>query len=322
MIIFLYGPDNYRLKENVDTIVSSHQKKHQSGLNLYRFDFSSDRNFDDLANAVKSNSFFKETKLVIIKNIFCRKDHSDSLRVIIEELGLGNDKDIVLVFVEDQRPKELEKINKSMFSFLCLPKNLVRNIEYLNEPKLSAWVRSKFKENGQDVSLGTARLLADMVGNESWALANEIVKLSNYKSGGIATEQDIHLLINHKENGNIFNLVDEVGNQNKAKAFETIYRLINSGHDGYYLLSMLFYHFENLLSVHDLLEKNNQASAQLVAAKCGLHPFVAKKAVNQAGKFRKEDLLSKLNHLAGLDIVSKNGSINLEDSLYSFTLNQ
>lgn len=322
MIIFLYGSDGYRLKENVDTIVSSHQKKHQSGLNFYRFDFSSDRNFDDLVNAIKSNSFFKETKLILIKNIFCHKDHSDNLRATIEKLDPGSDKDTVLVFVENQGLKELEKINKPMFSFLCSSKNLVRDIEYLTEPKLSAWIRSKFEESGQNVSLGTARLLADMVGNESWALVNEIMKLSNYRLGRTVTERDIYLLISHKEDGNVFNLFDAVDGQNKIKAFEIMYRLINSGHDAYYLLNMLFYHFANLLSVHDLIREDKSQAVSIIATKCGLHPFVAKKAISQARGFSKEDLLSKFNHLAGLDIASKNGLTNLEDSLYNFVISQ
>ena len=135
------------------------------------------------------------------------------------------------------------------------------------------------------------------------------------------TEEDVKLLISHKEDDSIFELTDAVGNQNKAKAFEMVYRLTNSGHDPHYLLSMLVYHFENLLSVSDPepFRQNGSYGAGGSALK-HLHPFVTKKAASQARKFSKEGLLSKFNHLAELDVSSKDGLVNLKDALYNFVI--
>ena len=338
MIIFLYGSDGYRLKENVDAIADSYQKKHKSGVNLYRFNFASDRNYNDLTSAVKSVSFFEEVKLVIVKNVFDNKIYSENIVVLIKDFNLDKIKDVVLVLVEDKIQKDLEKRNKDLFSLLNSKNNLVRNIGFLSGSKLSDWVKSKFKGKGHNVSSAVVGLLIDIVGNpapeqarcgtgDSWALANEIEKLSNYLTGKtchdrscLLTESDINLLVSRKENNSIFDLVDAVGNQNKARAFEMMYKLINSGHDPHYLLSMLVYHFENLLSVFDSIERGSPSSAQVIAKQCGLHPFVARKAVSQAGKFIKNDLLLKFNRLAGLDIASKNGQVNLEDALFGFVL--
>ena len=107
MIIFLYGPDGYRLKESVGAVVDSYQKKHKSGMNLYRFDFDYDKNFDELAGAVKSLSFFNEVKLVVVKNIFSAKggntsggnSYSSRLMALIDEFSLDEAKDVVLVFI-------------------------------------------------------------------------------------------------------------------------------------------------------------------------------------------------------------------------------
>lgn len=331
MIIFLYGADGYRIKENVDTIVNAHRKKYQSGMSYYRFDLGESKNFDELSNAVKSVSFFDEAKLIVVKNLFTAGvDLLDKLSGLVTNLRLTSDKKTVLVFVENIKKAELQKTNKELFSSLNTEPNLVREINYLEGVKLSNWVRSKFKDNGHTVSPAVAGLLVDMIGSESWALVNEVNKLSNYKSwrgtraqpglhrSGTITEKDVNLFVSQKEDNSIFDLIDAVGNKNKAKAFEMMYRLVNSGQDGHYLLSMLVYHFENLLSVSDLFSRSQASGGGSLASKCGLHPFVAKKAMSQAGKFRKEDLLSKFNHLAGLDIASKNGTIDLEDSLYNF----
>ena len=341
MIIFLYGSDGYRLKENVDTIVGAYRKKHESGISYYRFDFS-DRylinhtiagfvrqgGFESLANAVKTVSFFDEARLIVIKNIFSGGlrlakggySYFGELKALIDDFKITNDRKTILVFVENKAENDLKKTDKNLFIFLSSQNNLVRSIGYLTGAKLTSWVKSKFKENGHHVPSVVADCLISAVGNESWALANEVNKLSNYKKSGTVTEKDIDLLVNRKEDSKIFDLVDAVGNQNKAKAFEMMYRLTNSGHDPHYLLSMLVYHFENLLSVSDMLSRSLAAGSGDIAKKCGLHPFVARKAASQASRFSKEDLLSKFNRLAELDVASKNGQVNLEDALYNFVV--
>ena len=352
MVIFLYGSDGYRIKENVDSVIDAYHKKHKNGVNFYRFDLdpvrgksrqggTADHAFqagrtsngsDDFDSAVKSVSFFDEIKLIVIKNIFSDKSRSQNIQFLIKYLGLDADKKTVLLFADNKSKKDLQKENKDLFNVLNNKNNLVKETEPLSGVKLSNWVRSKFKENGHDITPAVAGLLIDMVGNDSWTLASEIEKLCNYKTYSEhsdkfvdsdyahITEKDVSLLVGHKEESSVFDLIDAVGNRDRAKAFEMTYRLINSGHDSHYLLSMFVYHFENLLSVSDFLEKNGSSSAQLVAAKCGLHPFVARKTMGQAGKFQKIDLLNKFSRLADLDIASKNGQVNLEDALYNFVI--
>lgn len=332
MIIFLYGPDGYRLKENVDTIVGAYRKKNQNGLSYYRFDFDpalagkggvgGGNHFDDLANAVKNVSFFDEAKLIVVKNLFSAGNGlSDKIIRMMDEFETAADKRTVLVFIEDKGQKELQKTGKELFALLISKPNLVRNVEYLNGIKLRNWVVGEFKKYGHGVSINAAGLLVNFVGNESWALANEIEKLCNY-SMAVVTENDVNLLVVRKEDSTIFNLVDAVGGKNTAGAFETIFRLMHAGYDPHYILSMLVYHFENLLSVSDLLEKEGPLPSSLIAKKCGLHPFVAQKAVRQAGKFQKGELKARFGHLAGLDVASKDGRVNLEDALYVFMVSQ
>jgi len=260
MIIFLYGSDSYRLKENIDTIVGTYRKKHKNGINYYRFDFENGGDFDLLENAFKTVSFFDEAKLIVIKNFFSAKPTlSNKLISLVNNFKITADKKNVLVCVENKEAKELQKADKELFNFLTVKPNLVRDIAFLTGAKLRSWVTNKFKENGHNISSIAAERLISVVGNDSWALANEIEKLCNYADqAGIKTGltgKDVDLLVSRKEDDSIFDLVDAVGNQNKAKAFEMLYRLINSGRDPHYLLSMLVYHFENLLSVSDMLSR-------------------------------------------------------------------
>jgi DNA polymerase III delta subunit len=102
MIIFLYGPDGYRIKENVNTIVSAYRKKHASGVNFYRFDIEKNGSFDGLSNAVKSVSFFDEVKLIVVKNAFDNKTYPQNFISLINDLNINTDKNIVLLFAENK----------------------------------------------------------------------------------------------------------------------------------------------------------------------------------------------------------------------------
>ena len=186
MIIFLYGPDGYRIKENVNVIVGAYQKKHKSGMSYHHFDFTSPARNEvgGLENAVKSVSFFDETKLIIVNDIFCGGQTAlDRTKALINNFGVISDKKTVLVFVEDREQNELQKVGKELFDLLSLEPNLVRNFEFLKGTRLCNWVKNKFKENGHNATMPVANLLIRIVGNDSWALANEITKLSNFVTG-------------------------------------------------------------------------------------------------------------------------------------------
>lgn len=321
MIIFLYGSDGYRLRENLNIIVSAYTKKYKDAISYYNFDLESGAEFGDISNAIKSVSFFDEARLVVLKNIFSKKRSlTDDVKTLIINYKLVGDKKTVLAFWEHKSELELKQIDKKLFDLLSFKDNLVRKIEPLTGSKLTNWVRSRFKLNGKDASLPAVRHLIDIVGNDSWALTNEVNKISNYSELAKIEEGVVDLLVWQKETNNIFALTDALGNKQKAKAFEAIYLLLNSGNDGHYVLSMIFSHFENLLSVNDALGSNKHFVSENFAKRYGVHPFVVKKSAGQAKNFDKDSLKVKLNQIADLDIGSKNGEINLEDSLYNFTL--
>jgi DNA polymerase III delta subunit len=69
MVIFLYGPDTYRLKKYKDYVLEEYHRKHSSGVNLFSFDFSDLNTGSSLEDSIRSSSFFNEHKLVICKNL-------------------------------------------------------------------------------------------------------------------------------------------------------------------------------------------------------------------------------------------------------------
>lgn len=317
MVIFLYGPDSYRLKQNSYIVLDNFRKKHPGGV-FFKFDLS---NIDETArveDSVKSGSLFGEVKLIVLKNVFSNKTIADRIGELIKSQNLLKEKDIVLMFVENQDKKELIK-NKTLFNLLAGKDNVVRNFECLEGESLVKWLKSEFVSRGCSVEGDAIRELITTAGNESWALVNEINKLCNFSAGGVIKREDVILLGFKKVDLNIFDFVDAMAGKNKAKAYEILFKEIKSGRDPYYLLTMIVYSFRGLLSVKDLSDRG--MSLDSIIKKARLHPFVARKTCQSAIKFNSGELRNIYGHLLNMDTCSKEGTINLVDSLFSFVLN-
>ena len=317
MIIFLYGPDGYRLKQNSRVVLDNYRKKHPSGI-FFKFDLSDAGEIIKVEDAVKSGSLFGEVKLIVIKNAFSNKAGAERMEELIRSQNLLNEKDTVLTFIENQEEKELIK-NKKLFNLLIGKENVIRSIGYLNGESLAKWVRSEFALRKCSVEPEAVRELAATAGNDSWVLANEIEKLCNFRMGDMVKKEDVLLLSFKKTDLNIFDFVDAIAGKNKARAYEILFKEIKNGRDPYYLLTMMVYSFRNMLTAKDLADRG--MSLDEITKKSKLHPFVVRKTCQSVKKFNLTELKGFYGNLLNMDTRSKEGIINLTDSLFGFTLN-
>ena len=94
MIIFLYGQDSYRLKQNLQKVVLEYGKKNTSGTGLVEVDLVSGDGVAVLAEAVRTVSFFDEKKLVIAKNVFAA---AAAVQELVKTHQLLTDPQVILV---------------------------------------------------------------------------------------------------------------------------------------------------------------------------------------------------------------------------------
>ncbi len=319
MIIFIYGPDSYRLKQNSQTVLDNYRKKYSSGVNFFKFDFSGPAELENAEDAIKNSSFFNEVKLIVLKNIFSQKANSDRMVELVKKYNLVKERDIVLLFIENQEGKDIITKNKTLFNLLAGKDNVVRNVEYLGGEKLTKWIKNEVILRKCTIESDAIKELVITTGNESWALVNEIDKLCNFSAGGVIKKEDVAILGLKKTDLNIFDLVDAIAGKNKSLAYEILFKEIQNGRDPYYLLTMIVYGFRNLLAVRDLSDRGLPLDA--IVKKARLHPFVARKTYQSAGKFSLEELKNIYGYLLDLDTRSKEGTANLTDSLFAFVLN-
>lgn len=317
MTIFLYGQDAYRLKQGSRQVLAGYEKRYPGSLNLFSFDLSDKEQRIRFEDTLKTVSFFEEARLVTVRGAFTSKETSEWTEKIISDRNIYIDKHIVLMLMEQLSENDLGKINKSFFHNLFSKSSTIRNFEYLDGPKLTNWVRSEFAARGCSIDIGSIRTLVALTGNESWRLANEIDKLSNYKQGEI-TQREITSLVLGRTDLNIFDFVDAVVSKNRPKAYEFLYKELKSGRDPHYILTMIVFGFRNMLLIKDLIDR--KINPGLIAKKSGLHPFVIKKTSVNLSKFNLNELKMSYAKLLEMDILAKNGALNLTDSLFDFVM--
>lgn len=269
----------------MNQVTSSYRKKYLAGLNLFYFDLSDSEQHSRFEDSLKTLAFFEEAKLVVARNVFSSKESAELAKNLLSEHGIGKARSVVVAVVENAPRKDLERTDKNLFKNLASDSTTVRNFEYLSGLKLVNWVRSEFVSRGCSIDGTTGRMLIELAGNESLRLANEIEKLCNYKQNGTVGSGDVKVLVQGRSEMNIFNFVDAVISRNRARAYELLYRELKSGRDTHYLLAMMAYGFRS-----------------------------------RASRFSPEELKRAFGKLTEMDILSKNGSVNLGDALFEFVI--
>lgn len=314
MLIFLYGPDTYRLKQNSEIVLDNYRKKHPGGI-FFKFDLSNADEIIKVEDAVKSGSLFGEVKLIVLKNIFSNKSAADRIGELISSQNILKEKSVVLLFVENQDEKELVK-NKNLFGLLTQKDNVVRKVEYLGGENLERWVKNEFVLRKCSADTDAIKYMIINTGNDSWALVNEIEKLCNFKVGGIIKKEDVSLLGFKKMDLNIFDFVDAIAGKNRTKAYEVLFKEIKNGRDPYYLLTMMVYGFRNLIVIKDLQKRGYPESE--IAKKTKINPFVIKKTIKSP--IQLDEAIKKHGLLFAMDTGFKTGKTDLEDSLYQIVI--
>ncbi len=316
MIIFYYGSDDFRILQAARALFARYQAKYPESFNVRGFDAADTSALDRLEEQIKNISFFKEPKFLALRSPFYTKDSARGTAHIIRTYQLGREKDIFLLCTMRGTEQELAKTDRELFSLLTAAGSMVKTFPPLKGAALIRWIEEQCGSRESRISSGGARLLGDIVGNDTWALAQEIEKLCNFAQGKPITEQDVRALVSTRTDMNIFDFVDALAAKDKSRATELLYRELASGRDPYYLLTMITYQFRNLLSVKDLLDRGVAQGA--LAKKTALHPFVVQKAAAQSRKFNMTDLIRYFRRLADLDTAVKEGNANLSDELYAF----
>ncbi len=318
MIIFLYGEGAFRSRQKLNEIKNKYIVSDKSGSGLSVFDCAEEK---DVVKKIMSTAFtanlLSPKRLIVVENMLgsCLANDQKTLQEFLKKKGksLIDDRDAVVVFWEKIRPK------KSVGLFKFLDKNAKsQNFEKLTGMKLRQWILKNLTSIDPAGKISTTALekLIAYCGEDNSILFLELQKLANFADGKQIEEKDVEKLVHAKTSGNIFQMVDAIGNNDKKQALWMLHKHLEKGDDPFYILSMFFYQFRNMLKVADLCEQG--LPEHEIARVTKLHPFVVKKSLAQVSRLPLEKLKIIYQKLGELDTGIKTGKIEIKLGLDKF----
>ena len=177
--------------------------------------------------------------------------------------------------------------------------------------ELANWVRERAAAHDARMGAAEARHLVAQVGDDAELLETEVVKLATYARGAAVTSDDIDTICSPTVEARIYELTDAVGRRDHGAAFRILESLFAAGgrptdEIARAALFSLVKHVGQLLAVLDLPYEMPPAE---VAKTLGVHPFTAKKLVEQRERFDRRTLERALAALADAQaaMVGKSG---------------
>jgi DNA polymerase-3 subunit delta len=175
-------------------------------------------------------------------------------------------------------------------------------------PKASAlhnWVRSELKRLGVSADADASRALVELVGDDTLALEGEIEKLAAWSGGEPVSRREVEQLATPGREAAAWALTDAWGTRDLAVLLEAC-ELALEKKEPFLLAVGLASHVGRVRAAQALAEEG--LGAKEVAARLKMKDFPARKALQHAERYSRDELDSALVRLAELDAAIKGAS--------------
>lgn len=315
MILFFYGKDSFRSKQQIKRAVEKFKKERDpQGFNTTIVNCDSTIT-GSLREMITTPPFLSEKKMVVIEKLLASKQKEQQEQVfdLIERGQLSSD--TVLIFWEETDTYKSKKINE-YFERLTKEK-YAQKFDALEGAKLYGWIQEEVRERGAKIDKDATTYLGAQIGHDMWALSGTIDQLISYAQNRTITIEDIYKFVSTKEQDNIFALIDAITKKKTDTAFSLLQEQYAIGSDAQYIFAMIIRQVKLLLQIKNM-EDLGHGNASELAKQLGQHPFVIKKTLPLVKGYTMNDLRALHRRLIDMDIQSKTGQADLETTIDMF----
>lgn len=172
MIIFLYGPDDYRRSEKKRSIIAEFSKKRlEIGLGV--FDLEDKTALEPLAEFLKTQSIFETTKLAVVEHAF--ELDAPTLAKLLKPFA--EEKNITVLIAEKDKPVKT-------LAFLLEKPTISQKFETLIGAEWIAFIGAEAKKNGIALTPAAMQFLGSVYNGDTWGLVTELQKLAGLGHAG------------------------------------------------------------------------------------------------------------------------------------------
>jgi DNA polymerase-3 subunit delta len=191
--------------------------------------------------------------------------------------------------------------------------------EPLRDYQVSTWIQQYVKEKKYSINQDTSELLAQYLGTSLHKIVNELQKLMIILPiGSTIGKSDIERNIGISKDYNTFELQDAFGSRDnyKVQQIMKVFAANPKENPPSKIIPLLFTYFKNLLLIHFIPVKTNEAIVQHV--KISNSSFIIKKYIDASKRYSPQKLVQIISLLREFDLKSKgvnSGNISEGDLL-------
>lgn len=284
------GLDELLIKENIQLIIDKAIDPAFKELNLLKFD-GNNMNFEDFMNACETLPFMSDKKVVVVYRANFLKEKVDTATSKIfsqveEYIKNPPNHCILITYMLLNDKRDTVQKNKKVMKFdKCA---VVVKADKLRGDKLYKKVSDIFNRYEKSIGKIELRYFCDSVENNFNIIEREVEKLVSFAHGREITRKDIDILLPHKSENDVFDLVEHISLKRPDMAIGLMNELLHRGENLMLILSLIEGQFKKLFTIKVSIAKGK--SKEDIAKELRLPPFICEKLIMQSKKFTMEQL--------------------------------
>ena len=310
-IYVIAGPDAFRIRRQVESLLDRLLEPEQRGLALYQ-PKSQEATPAGVFDELRTLPFLAPRRVVLLEEA---GDFIRDNRELLEKYFDAPSSCGVLVLTVKSWPSNTKLAKK-----LPAVGELIE-IEEIKRYQLPAFVvqcaRDEFKKS---IAMEAAELLVEWIGDEPGALHSEVEKLAVYVDRKAAiTIEDVESLTGHNRVLGAFDVIDKLVTQNLAGAIDALRQMFAADKSAEYTVIGAFaYHVRQLISARALHEKG--MSEDQIVRQLRVPRFRAATLFRQVGRMDLRVLGGLLCDLARLDYAGKSGRAEIPTAMEQWVI--
>jgi DNA polymerase-3 subunit delta len=294
-IYLLHGDEYFYTRAIVAALRAQVLKENDPAMCLSEYD-GAEAAAAQVLDDLRTMTFFGGTRLVVVENAdrFLR-DNKD----LLARYAKSPSKTGCLVLLCESKPD-----GRLAFVRAVSKKGAIVQCSAPKGGKLAYWVKDRARTLGKAIGEGAASLLIDIVGADLAQLDSHLRMLVTYVGGrNSITEQDVATTVEEARATEIWDLMDGVAGKDGKMALEALDRLLPKAGMEAARLSLIGGTLLRLRNVKKVMEHTGSEAS--VATTLKMHPYFARKSVEQAKKFTSEELAVGVRRAFEADILIK-----------------
>jgi len=182
MIIFLYGPDDFRRSQKKKYYINLFREKHQNAP-IEVFDCKEKEALSKLSSFASTESLFSKKRLAELENVFESNDDKELIKLLKQ---LAEKEEITILITEDKKPVK-------KWNFLIEQAHTATFFEELSGVEWRNFIEKEAKSRGIVLENEALSLVGQAYQGDTWRLVTELDKLALLGEKKINVEDVSHL---------------------------------------------------------------------------------------------------------------------------------